>query len=226
MLAAPLPALALVPAVDADLDTMDDGWELANGLNPLNAGDAYGDADGDGVPNRGEYHLGSDPQDPDSLPPFTDNLIESFEGGAVPAAWFVPGLADAGWFAEDVSAQDGSWSLRSDRIPWRDEAEIVMPVYVHHSDVSLGYFWNAYQPEAFRLYIDGELVLQRISPPRGWLTSRLSLSKRAITNFALSTPTPARRHEPATACASTTCSLCWATSISTACRTTGNWQTA
>jgi hypothetical protein len=45
---------------DADLDGMDDLWEVANGLDP-SVDDATGDPDGDGFTNRQEYRLGTDP---------------------------------------------------------------------------------------------------------------------------------------------------------------------
>jgi hypothetical protein len=51
---------------DIDGDGLPDLWESANGLNPLLADDADGDADHDGVSNRDEYLAGTDPQNPQS----------------------------------------------------------------------------------------------------------------------------------------------------------------
>jgi hypothetical protein len=48
---------------DYDRDSVEDDWELANGLNPFDATDASADADGDGVPNRDEYIVGTAPRD-------------------------------------------------------------------------------------------------------------------------------------------------------------------
>jgi parallel beta-helix repeat protein len=42
-------------SIDTDGDGMPDGWEVANGLNPLSARDAQSDLDGDGVSNLNEY---------------------------------------------------------------------------------------------------------------------------------------------------------------------------
>jgi len=56
---------------DSDDDTLPDGWEVDNGLNPNDdTGDngADGDPDGDGYPNEDEYYAGSDPQDETSVP--------------------------------------------------------------------------------------------------------------------------------------------------------------
>ncbi|MBA4323260.1 MAG: hypothetical protein C0408_10640, partial [Odoribacter sp.] len=76
-------------APDSDGDQMDDGWELENGLN-LNAADANGDLDGDGISNLAEYKLQSNPNDPN------DNLIikkkyEYDNKGQVIKAWKVVG---------------------------------------------------------------------------------------------------------------------------------------
>jgi hypothetical protein len=53
---------------DDDNDGMPDKWELDNGLNPLNASDAFLDKDGDGAVNLDEYLEGTDPGDKDSKP--------------------------------------------------------------------------------------------------------------------------------------------------------------
>ena len=50
---------------DTDGDAMPDGWEVANGLNPLSDDSAL-DPDADGANNLAEYNAGTDPQDSDS----------------------------------------------------------------------------------------------------------------------------------------------------------------
>jgi len=54
---------------DTDGDGMPDGWEIGNGLNPLNPADAVEDADNDGFTNLKEYQTITDPNNPDSHPP-------------------------------------------------------------------------------------------------------------------------------------------------------------
>lgn len=51
---------------DTDGDRMPNSWELANGFDPFDPADADGDADQDGLSNRQEAALGSDPRNPDT----------------------------------------------------------------------------------------------------------------------------------------------------------------
>lgn len=51
---------------DSDGDLLPDGWEIANGLNPNDAGDGTSDADGDGATNIEEYSFNSDPNNTDT----------------------------------------------------------------------------------------------------------------------------------------------------------------
>ncbi|MCP5487564.1 MAG: DUF5110 domain-containing protein [Verrucomicrobia bacterium] len=46
---------------DSDRDGMDDGWEVAHGLNPLEAQDAALDLNNDGLSNLENYQLGANP---------------------------------------------------------------------------------------------------------------------------------------------------------------------
>ena len=56
----------LTVLADTDGDHMDDAWELAHGLDPMDPKDALLDSDGDGMMNVEEYIAGTDPQDPQS----------------------------------------------------------------------------------------------------------------------------------------------------------------
>ncbi|MEX2684250.1 MAG: right-handed parallel beta-helix repeat-containing protein [Candidatus Sigynarchaeota archaeon] len=61
---------------DSDLDSMDDGWELRFGFDPLNPRDAYLDPDGDGLKNWEEYRWGTNPLDLDTD---KDGFSDGFE---------------------------------------------------------------------------------------------------------------------------------------------------
>jgi len=61
---------------DSDNDGMPDGWELNNGLAPLNSADKLADADSDGLLNLYEYGNNTDPQDGDTD---NDNMPDKWE---------------------------------------------------------------------------------------------------------------------------------------------------
>jgi T5SS/PEP-CTERM-associated repeat protein len=61
----------LAPDGDTDADGLPNGWEQANGLDPLSAtgvNGATGDPDNDGFSNAKEYTAGTSPVDPNSFP--------------------------------------------------------------------------------------------------------------------------------------------------------------
>ena len=82
---------------DTDNDEMPDGWEAANGLNPL-VDDAAGDADSDGLTNLQEREYATNPQvadtDGDGLNDYaetithgTDPLSPDTDGDGLPDGW-------------------------------------------------------------------------------------------------------------------------------------------
>ena len=57
---------------DNDGDGIQNDWETANGLDPLDPLDANIDSDEDGFSNLVEFQRGTDPNDPNSFPPSLD----------------------------------------------------------------------------------------------------------------------------------------------------------
>ena len=49
-------------------DTIPNDYEVANGLDPLNAADAAADADGAGFANVEDFRAGTDPQNAEDFP--------------------------------------------------------------------------------------------------------------------------------------------------------------
>jgi hypothetical protein len=115
---------------DTDGDGMRDPFELANGFDPLDAGDAAADADSDGLSNLAEQAAGTDPNAADSD---ADGLLDGEEigTGAFGAQRIISTLADRPLriVAADVDG-DGdidalSSSLDDDEIAWYENANAV-----------------------------------------------------------------------------------------------------
>ena len=159
---------------DTDGDSIDDAYELARGLDPLNAVDGTEDADNDGFSNADEYEQGTDPFDATSVPAIT---ILSFENGALPADWSMPVLSDAGWRVDTLSeAAHGSVSLRADDIAHRQRAQVEFTREFSNGDLS---FWARTSTEAnydyLRVYVDGVQLLS-LSGENAWREHTLSLT--------------------------------------------------
>ena len=104
---------------DTDGDSMPDGYEVANNLNPL-ADDAGLDEDDDGTVNRDEYVANTTADDPDSFFYVAEmsagtesvNLVHSVSTGRVYTVLFADGLTGREWdwqtFA-DTNAPIGTW---------------------------------------------------------------------------------------------------------------------
>jgi hypothetical protein len=122
---------------DSDGDLMLDGWELANGLNPL-VNDAAADKDMDGVSNIDEYRYGSNANNPDSDGDGTPDAAEISQGShpndardggqPIPVAEKLPILLGVG---DQSSSHSEDYVINCFRINPDTGAE--MPYYVLRS---------------------------------------------------------------------------------------------
>jgi hypothetical protein len=163
---------------DTDKDNMPDGWEVANGTNPTTGTDRDTDADGDGVPNIGEFYLDTDASDINSTPPFMDAAyVESFED-TLPAFWATPINADASWQRSNEAAWEGTWSLVSDPIESGEVAEIVLPVMVRESTLRSRVFRNTNITSNVFIYVDNIEVYNSSNLRSSWsFTPKIPLSE-------------------------------------------------
>lgn len=119
-----------VPDVtDRDRDGIPDAWELANGLNPDDAGDAAVDSDGDGQVNRAEFLAGTDPQNGRSR-----FMVQSISraAGRVSLSWSsVPGKV----YQIEISDNLADWELANadDGFPLQVSAGIGSETFVELS---------------------------------------------------------------------------------------------
>jgi hypothetical protein len=95
---------------DTDDDGLPDGWEVSNGLDPLDAsGDQGGDGDidSDAWTNREEYNEGTDPRDPASPPPTPPQVMESIPPDGTGLQLETPGVPNETSFAVRINDSDG-----------------------------------------------------------------------------------------------------------------------
>jgi len=77
-----LDLLVTLPQDDSDGDGLPDWWEELHGLNPLFAGDATSDLDGDGIDALAEFRGGTDPNASNADPTVVSDTVAAPEGGS------------------------------------------------------------------------------------------------------------------------------------------------
>ncbi len=94
------------PTPDTDGDGMNDAWETSNGFNPYAPEDGPSDADGDGLPNREEAKLSTDPRQADT------------DGDGMPDGW------EVAWYLSPRDSADASADPDQDRVTNRREYQL------------------------------------------------------------------------------------------------------
>uniref|UniRef100_UPI0030D91636 hypothetical protein n=1 Tax=uncultured Oceanicoccus sp. TaxID=1706381 RepID=UPI0030D91636 len=106
---------------DSDGDRMPDGWEVQNGLNPLDAEDANSHTDEDGFSALEEYRSETDPNDAESIPP---GVLIDFNGTDLPESlqWINEG--NQSWALDTFKPLEGRQSLKSGTIAHNQSSRI------------------------------------------------------------------------------------------------------
>jgi len=170
--------------LDDDGDDLPDGWELANGLDPLDPDDASGDADGDGLDNLGEFLAGSDPLDPavarwsfeeGSGALAADASGHGFSGSLAGAPTWIPGLVGGALHFRGVSGSGicrlgGGTSLRFDskRVEWK----ITNTASARETLVRVQAAWPSANGKLRKIFLDGTTIYETSkSPPSANISS-------------------------------------------------------
>jgi Thrombospondin type 3 repeat len=148
---------------DDDNDRLPDTVELELGLNPFDASDAAGDLDGDTASNLAEHLLGSNPNDPESVPDTVSNLFETFDNG-LPMGFITPTAENVlPWFASSDGGINNTGHLRSDRLSSLNRNEIQFTGYFEQSvlEVMVRFGGNIPDFGVFEVLVDGESKVSR-----------------------------------------------------------------
>ncbi len=149
--------------LDADNDGIPSELELSVGLNPLDASDAIGDLDGDGVSNRAEALAGSDLNNimdaPEALSSYTQDFNDGWPvgfWGATSGAHTVSGGVDQslGLFILDSVEPSVSFSLVTQKGILGAEVYSEAP-------------WH--RDETLHVYVDGVDTVQISADSDGWV---------------------------------------------------------
>lgn len=161
---------------DSDGDGLDDGWEIEFGFNLLDGSqtEANSDTDGDGVSNLGEFRLGTDPANPQSVPLRIERINESFENGYLSDLWQVPDDANHTWRVTRKEAFNSEASLHVSQTCCDVPLAIAIEGYFAAGQLSFDFNsqTNGYSSVSF--IIDGEIHFRF---PKNWENLTFDLSE-------------------------------------------------
>jgi hypothetical protein len=144
-------------AADTDNDLIPDGWELDNGLDPLDASDASSDTDADGFSALEEYVSGDDPNWFDSAP---IGIEFDFEGENLPESlsWIHEG--NQPWELDQSDPLQGAQSLKSSGTLGSNQSSVIKTHVMSTGgivrfDLKLveGHYWDRLE-----FYLDDQLL--------------------------------------------------------------------
>ena len=141
---------------DTDNDLIPDGWELDNGLDPLDTSDATSDTDGDGFSALEEYVSGDDPNEFDSAPV---GIEFDFEGENLPESlsWIHEGSQP--WELDQSDPLQGAQSLKSSGTLGSYQSSVIKThVMSTGGIVRFALELGRSSGDQLKFYLDGELV--------------------------------------------------------------------
>ncbi|MCP4159938.1 MAG: hypothetical protein GY760_07690 [Deltaproteobacteria bacterium] len=141
-------------SLDSDFDGMPNSWEIENKLI-YNVNDALDDADGDGFCNYAEYVAGSDPDNSNDIPLFTDKK-EDFETGGFSIPFEISG--EGIWKVVDSEGFDSTKGFKVPPLSDNQSAVLKTKIYCESGTVSFRVAVNSKEGfDYLNFYIDGEL---------------------------------------------------------------------
>ena len=158
---------------DTDGDGLDDGVEILTHLtSPL-----LQDTDSDGFDDNTEINqYGTDPLDALSVPVAITSYNESFEGGAIPAAWVAAATSTSNWTIDSSRASDGTISLRSGVITHNQNSGIEYTALFAAGTLSYSAWIDAESCcDKLEFYVDG-VIVHNTSANGGWASYQTTLT--------------------------------------------------
>lgn len=139
--------------LDSDNDGLPDAFEIFHGLNINDASDANIDSDGDGYSILQEYLAGTSDTDPNEQP--SASVMVDFEAGKIQLFYWLH-QGDSSWQITQENTVKGSYSLQAGKVLNNQQSSIALTVSATGSPLSFYFSLDSAQ-DRFEFYIDGVL---------------------------------------------------------------------